>query len=193
MKKDLNLGVGGKSTLPKFTSDIVNAKDLVIVFSHLKQNLNKELVFERIYSSKLNGDKAGQFHKHCDSKGPTLTIIRDSDKNIFGGYTNISWSSPRTSSSETGDFEAFLFSVNKSRIVQHNGLPESTCITSNRLNGPIFGDDDLVISDECSRNYDSWNFMKNSFGKNDDDLTTSYLTSGKIEFKVELYEVFTVK
>lgn len=191
VKKDLNFD--GKSTLPKFSSDIANAKDLVFVFQHLKHYLSKELAFSRIYSSKLNGDNATQFHKQCDCKGATLVLIRDSDRNIFGGYTNLQWSSPRSAQGESGDTDSFLFSVNKSRIIQHNGIPESTSITNNRLNGPIFGDDDLVISDQCTRNYDSWNFMKNSYGKNDDDLTTSYLTSGKIEFKVELYEVFTVK
>ena len=35
--------------------------------------------------------KAASFHTICDPLGPTLSIIRCSNGNIFGGYTSVSW------------------------------------------------------------------------------------------------------
>ena len=38
-------------------------------------------------------DEIGEaFHKCCDDKGPTLTIIKCTNGCIFGGYTTQSWS-----------------------------------------------------------------------------------------------------
>ena len=37
-----------------------------------------------------HGWESTEFHKRCDFKGPTVTIIR-LGVYIFGGYTDISW------------------------------------------------------------------------------------------------------
>ena len=39
-----------------------------------------------------DGFQAQTFHSKCDNKGPTVTIVK-SGNNIFGGFTEISWSS----------------------------------------------------------------------------------------------------
>ena len=33
------------------------------------------------------------FHKLCDNKGPTVTILKTSTGKRFGGYTSVSWES----------------------------------------------------------------------------------------------------
>ena len=33
---------------------------------------------------------AGDFHKHCDNKGPTVVLVKANDC-IFGGYTDQNW------------------------------------------------------------------------------------------------------
>ena len=38
------------------------------------------------------GFQAKTFHPKCDNKGPTVTIVK-SGNNIFGGFTETSWSS----------------------------------------------------------------------------------------------------
>jgi hypothetical protein len=40
-----------------------------------------------------------RFHAECDNHGPTLTLIKDKDGNIFGGYTPSQWCSPPAGSS----------------------------------------------------------------------------------------------
>ena len=48
-----------------------------------------------------------KFHELCDGHAPTITIIKSNFKNIFGGYTNIPWSSDGTFHRDKG--ASFLF------------------------------------------------------------------------------------
>ena len=49
-----------------------------------------------LFRGSEDGFTAEKFHKLCDAKGPTLTVIK-SERNyegkdfIFGGYTSLSW------------------------------------------------------------------------------------------------------
>ena len=47
---------------------------------------------ELIYQGSTDGFQSKTFHEKCDDKGPTLTIILANNR-VFGGYTNIKWSS----------------------------------------------------------------------------------------------------
>ena len=46
----------------------------------------------KCWRAKTDGWAASTFHSNCDGKGPTVTIIRVGSY-IFGGYTDVSWSS----------------------------------------------------------------------------------------------------
>ena len=48
--------------------------------------------FVRCWRAKTDGWAASTFHSNCDGKGPTVTIIQVGSY-IFGGYTDVSWSS----------------------------------------------------------------------------------------------------
>ena len=48
--------------------------------------------FVRCWHAKTDGWAASTFHSNCDGRGPTVTIIKVNDS-IFGGYTDVSWSS----------------------------------------------------------------------------------------------------
>ncbi len=45
-----------------------------------------------IYRASRDGFKASQFHAKCDNKPNTLIIIKSTKNNVFGGYTEQSWS-----------------------------------------------------------------------------------------------------
>ena len=49
--------------------------------------------FVRCWRAKTDGWSVSTFHSNCDGKGPTVTIIKVGSY-IFGGYTDVSWSSP---------------------------------------------------------------------------------------------------
>ena len=48
--------------------------------------------FVKCWHAKKDGWAVSTFHSNCDGRGPTVTIIKVNDS-IFGGYTDVSWSS----------------------------------------------------------------------------------------------------
>ena len=50
--------------------------------------------FVKCWRAKTDGWEASAFHSRCDGKGPTVTIIKVGSY-IFGGYTDVSWSSSK--------------------------------------------------------------------------------------------------
>ncbi|XP_015762241.1 PREDICTED: hemicentin-2-like [Acropora digitifera] len=60
--------------------------------------------FVRCWRAKTDGWAASTFHSNCDGKGPTVTIIQVGSY-IFGGYTDMSWSSKYHFISRAGFFQ----------------------------------------------------------------------------------------
>lgn len=46
-----------------------------------------------LYRASLHGFSSASFHRRCDRKGPTLTIIKSKRGYLFGGFASISWKS----------------------------------------------------------------------------------------------------
>lgn len=72
--------------------------------------------FYLLYQGSRHGMTARDFHRRCDGKGPTLTLIRAKGY-TFGGYSGVSWGSPHHRNTEghwvnsgTRD-RPFIFSV----------------------------------------------------------------------------------
>ena len=59
-----------------------------------------------LYRASRDGFAAAAFHSKCDNKGPTVTVVK-SGNNIFGGFTEVSWSSGKFP-----DFKIALASFN---------------------------------------------------------------------------------
>ena len=61
-----------------------------------KETIQKEKIeLELIFRMNENGTKANDFHKYCDNKGPTLTLVKTADNKIFGGFTPLNWKSEK--------------------------------------------------------------------------------------------------
>jgi hypothetical protein len=50
--------------------------------------------FERIYNASKDGWDSDDFHRCCDKKEGTLTIVKTTDNFIFGGFTLAEWTAP---------------------------------------------------------------------------------------------------
>ncbi len=46
-----------------------------------------------LFRASLHGFSASSFHRRCDKRGPTLTIIKSKLGFLFGGFASISWKS----------------------------------------------------------------------------------------------------
>ena len=58
----------------------------------IKEKMDKDQIkYELIFKMSQNGTRAEDFHKFCNDKGATLTIIKTTGNQIFGGFTPLEW------------------------------------------------------------------------------------------------------
>jgi hypothetical protein len=49
--------------------------------------------FTLLWRGSRDGFGARDFRRRCDGHAPTLTLIQDTKRNIFGGFTPVEWES----------------------------------------------------------------------------------------------------
>ena len=81
-------GVHVKESLSNVSKIIMESSQASTVMSWFPSGASCTLIFR----SSSDGRTAGDFHRCCDNKGPTLIVIQ-SGEYIFGGYTSKSWTS----------------------------------------------------------------------------------------------------
>jgi len=105
--------------------------------------------FSLLWRGSRDGFDAAAFHRLCDGQANTVTVIKNTNGFIFGGYTSIPWSS---SGGYKTDSTAFLFSLtNPSNIpLKLKVKPGQNALSHYSLFGPTFGGgNDLYVS-SCS-------------------------------------------
>ncbi len=84
---------------------ILNKQEYLFLLQMVK--ISKEKL---LYRSTRDGFRAQEFHRRCDGKARTITIIQNNLNFVFGGYTSSPWNS---SNQWINDKNAFLFSLRK--------------------------------------------------------------------------------
>ncbi|KAK8789976.1 hypothetical protein WA158_006756 [Blastocystis sp. Blastoise] len=121
--------------------------------------LGKGKKWKLLFRASEHNFLASEFHKYCDNKGETVTLIKhighNNHINIFGGYTDQSWES-RTSNCEKSPSKEFLFTLSNEHGIPptqylHNGIGRGIYCRSSY--GPVFGGgSDIYIGDNCHTN-----------------------------------------
>ena len=138
-----------------------------------------------IFTASINGDSASNFHKYCDGKGPTVTLVKGKNGYIFGGYVTVPFSSDHK---PHYDDKAFLFSLTNMKKFPIKIKEKAVCHYNNR--GPYFGYQgkcDLAIHSGCLTNKDSYS-QPTSYEFNRVDL----IGTTDRNFGVDDYEVYLV-
>jgi len=142
----------------------------------------KSSKFELIFTASINGDSAKDFHKYCDGKGPTVTIVKGKNGHIFGGYVTVPFSSDCKSHY---DDKAFLFSLTNMKKFPIKIKEQAVCHYS--IWGPYIG-----YKDKCDLA-----IYKGCFNKTNYCEPTSYefervdlIGTSERNFGVEDYEVY---
>jgi len=110
--------------------------------------------WQLIYRASQDGFEASHFHKKCDNKPNTLVVIKSTEGNVFGGYTEQSWSSPSKIELTRIDTNAFIFSfINKKNTpIKFKCSQNKVAIYCCHSFGPSFGGTagkkDLLIQDK---------------------------------------------
>ncbi|MDR3412399.1 MAG: TLD domain-containing protein [Formivibrio sp.] len=127
-----------------------------------------ELKFALLYRGSRDGMTPCSFHKHCDRRGATLTLVRSSNGFVFGGFTNSNWDKGKPRGKL--DAGAFLFSVTSpyvDALVRYElkqegrlrpGQSPMTSIQTGSELGPTFGvsqgADLALVAKSASRPFD---------------------------------------
>ncbi|XP_068706848.1 protein slit-like [Montipora foliosa] len=100
------------------------------------------------YRSSTHGPSDRTFHRNCDGKSNTVTIVKKNDF-VFGGFTAIPWESPGNGNGKFGTTEkAFIFSLRNAEGLppfKSNVKDPSKAIHNVGHVGPTFGENDLLI------------------------------------------------
>jgi small GTP-binding protein len=171
-------GMGVEEAFDKMTEVIANTRTLPL------------------WRGSRDGFGAQDFHRCCDGKSPTLTLIRDTEGNIFGGFSAIPWKSAvmERSLPDSG-LQSFLFTVKNphdlaGRIFRLKSPKSASAIGVSARLGPSFGDEDLVICDHCDVNASHARSFGSSY-LNDSNIPGPLFTQYET-FKVSEIEVFGI-
>jgi hypothetical protein len=145
-----------------------------------------------IYRASQDGFEAAKFHAKCDNKPNTLIIIKTTNGNVFGGYTDQSWSG---NDSWKADPNSFIFSLinllNEPIIIKWSKNKGIFCSISY---GPTFGGYDFKIVDSSNTNTNSFSNLGHSYTHPDYRFETNEAKSflaGSCNFQVSEIEVYT--
>ena len=162
---------------------IKNEGELALVTQRIQSNLNKSIVYNNLFFSKIDGDKASTFHQKCDKAKRTLTLVMDNDGNRFGGFTMRSWTGTNI---QKKDEKAFIFSVDKNKI--YPVLPDEVAIGCYPNFGPIFFGCQIRVYDNFFKKGGS-TYLKGLNFATDEDYE---LTNGKQMYGIKELEIYEV-
>ena len=130
----------------KYKNETILNLDSLIINNNLKYNItlknwinpnkNIKIKSQLLYRLSRDGNSYDIFHKYCDNKGPTLTLIQAVEGFKTGGFTLLNWDS---NSQWKKDKDTFIFSLTENKkFVQNNSNRGSIyCLNSY---GPWFDD-----------------------------------------------------
>ena len=182
-------------------SSLINILDSTILSFDQMNSLMKLCNFpltskwRLLYRASRDSFISYKFHAKCDGKRNTLTVIKSSNGNIFGGYTEVAWSQNEHFGH---DENAFIFSlVNKDNrpILMKCTNPENA-IFCRKGRGPTFGTSDILISNRSNTNERSvsnlgWAYKHPIYARSSTEARE--FLAGSNQFKTLEVEVFCLE
>lgn len=99
--------------------------------------------FTLLFKASRDGCSSTAFHNKCNNKGPTVTILYNTNNSVYGGYTSVNW---RSYGDYLQDAKAFLFRLYQNgawKPVQMTVKTTAKAIYDEASYGPTFGGHDL--------------------------------------------------
>jgi hypothetical protein len=176
---------------PRLDSTIIS--DFPEIFSEFRGKR-----FSLLWRGGRDGFDAHDFHSRCDGHANTLTLIEDTEGNIFGGFTPVEWESsePRGKDKADPSLKSFIFTLKNPQNVPARRFAlkaeeKDEAIYCSSKWGPWFSCD-IVVSDDCNANTNS---CTSDFGysyTNDTGLDGEEFFTGSKYFQVKEVEVFEI-
>jgi hypothetical protein len=161
--------------------------------------------FSLLWRGGRDGFKAQEFHRRCDGRANTLTVILDTEGNIFGGFTPVEWESRewngkygRENNCYKADYrrKSFLFTLKNPHNIPARRFAlkadwKHGAIYCYFRRGPCFGSSDIAVCDNCNANTDSFTSLGRTY-TNDTGLKEGIVFRGSEYFQVKEIEVFEI-
>jgi hypothetical protein len=185
--------------VPSFDSRIIS--DLPEIFAEFRKNQ-----ISLLWRGSRDGFEAQEFHRRCDGHANTLTVILDTEGNIFGGFTPVEWESlvwNGTYFININTFKAddslksFVFTLKNphnfpERRFALKAEKKDRAILCNSEYGPAFGGDGgVIVYGNCNANTDNCTLLGPTY-INDTGLNNDIVFTGSLEFRVTEIEVFEI-
>jgi hypothetical protein len=141
-----------------------------------------------LFSAKMHGYTAKEFHKRCDGIAPNLVIARNSFGKIVGAYSILPWQSSPNEYQYTADpsKKCFLFSITLDK--KYNLVSSEYAICNSMNHGPKYGGGhDFEIVNNCNTTQNQYYNVGYSYEKE-----TYERFYGGMKFFIEDYEVYHV-
>merc|ERR1712228_1139045 len=151
----------------------------------------RQFALKRIFNSEIDGFSSKKFHELVDEKKRILLIAESENGQVFGGYTDSSWTAASKTDKWRNDANAFLFLLRngkKQSVAQiFDCIDPYNATRSNINSGPCFGQGfDLLICDNCNKVDNSYSVPKSY------DIPSNVFIGGKKNFKIKNYECYMV-
>ena len=168
----------------KINSCILRYNELHLIEEGVLKKLNKRIKkFTLLFRASKHGFRSQDFHKRCDNKSNTVTLIKTTNGRRFGGFTDAQWDQSNNYKSGSN---GFIFSLDDKAIYYNkNGSYNIYCSSGN---GPYFGSGDFYLSDNCDSSPSG-----ESSGNSYQTYSKNYALSGYSNFFVKNYEVFQLE
>jgi hypothetical protein len=156
--------------------------------------------FALLWRGSRDGFESESFHRNCDGHANTITVVLDTEGNVFGGFTPVEWEAREWSRDGThckadDSLTSFIFTLKN----PHNfpaqrfalkGDAKNRAINCDAAKGPHFYD--IGIADRCNENNDNYTHNFGLTYTNDTLLKGSSLFTGSANFRVQEIEVFEI-
>ena len=169
-------------------NDDVNKQNIII--NWIKEKVNKNAIkFELIFKMSENRSNSKDFHKYCDNKGPTLTLVKTKKNYIFGGFTPLEWKNKGGSIYDKSN-KTFVFSLNL--IKKYNMINLKKMALQFEPNyGPVFGAWDFGLKEDMKKGQTYANNNCN-FLSNNNLVLTGEKNADQENFEAEELELYEV-
>jgi hypothetical protein len=153
-----------------------------------------------IYRGTKDGFSATDFHRECDKIAKTVTIVKTTNGNIFGGYTDKLWGAS-SYGHQILDDNAFIFSLVNERNKPFIAPAKKNCggiFACNGSYGPCFGNNngyDIKIESNSDKNRNSTSHMGKGYQHKDypcELKESEYILAGSPKFQTLEIEVFRI-
>jgi hypothetical protein len=176
------------SSTPLLDSLIIS--DFPEIFAEFRKNR-----FSLLWRGSRDGFKARDFHSRCDSHANTLTVILDTEGNIFGGFTPVKWESGESRHKADDSQKSFLFTLKNPHNIPARRFAlkaemKHRVIWCNSERGPCFYSG-IVVSEDCNANTGSWTQIGICY-TNDTGLHKNEFFTGAGHFQIKEIEIFKI-